>query len=534
MINALRAEPLAPTPVSPVILMVSGGSDSMALLVRAATGEVDLCDGRGPQRIESGRLAALHVNHCLRGEASDGDEAFVRELCERLGVAVHVLRADVPAMMADGGNMEQTAREVRYGAAWDLAGDLAARSGVPRETARILVAHTADDRVETFLMRATEGAGMSGLTGMRPTRGIVVRPLLGETRAGLRGYLAERRIGWREDATNFEDAALRSYMRNRVVPALVERNPRLHESVGRMLDVLTDEDRLLESLADRAYEGALRPSREGVLVFDADALAGADPAIVRRALRRGLMGLLGEEGFRDARFEARHIEALVGLVLERRGSCSLPMAIDARIDRGELVVSTSTLSKELPLTQPLILSINTAFEQDLSQSRGSLGTKYTSWGEHRVRARYIPVPSGCDGVAFARTRARRCEREEGLVEGLDFVLVDAHAVGLDRGATLSVGAPRQGERMRPLGMAGTRLLSDMLSDARVPVRDRPWAPVVRTSDGTYGQDVGSGVVWVGGIRLDDRAAYRPETRALVELTIWKKFTCGGNGAMPHE
>lgn len=533
MINALQAVPLAPTPSSPVILMVSGGSDSTALLVRAVLGELDLFDGQGPQKVDPSRLVVLHVNHCLRGEASDGDEAFVRELGKRLGVAVHVLRADVPGMLAAGGNMEQTAREVRYGAAWDLAGEAAGRRGVARETSRILVAHTADDRVETFLMRATEGAGTSGLTGMRPTRGIVVRPLLGETRAALRAYLADRGIGWREDATNAEDAALRSYIRNRVVPALVERNPRLHESVGRMLDVMADEDRLLEGLAARTLKKALRPSRAGTLALDVRVLSEEDPAIVRRALRCGLRRLLGEEGFLDGRFEGRHVEALLRLVRARAGSCSLPRALDARIDRGELVISTSTSTISSPLTKPLVFLSDTADDRVFFQGCPAHVKTAVRWGEYVVRARLVPVPPSSDGVVYARDEACRLERDEGLTEGRDFVLVDAAAVGLGRGAVLEVGGPRTGERMRPLGMAGSKLVSDVLSDAHVPVRDRRWTPVVRTNDAVYGEGTGSGVVWVGGIRLDGRAAYRPETRALVELTFWKPAS-GGDGAVPHE
>ena len=142
-----------------------------------------------------------------------------------------------------------------------------------------------------------------------------------------------------------------------------------------------------------------------------------------------------------------------------------------------------------------------------------------------MRARLVPVPPNSDGVVYARGEACRLERDEGLTEGRDFVLVDAAAVGLGRGAVLEVGGPRTGERMRPLGMIGSKLVFDVLSDAHVPVRDRRWTPV--------GEGTGSGVVWVGGIRLDGRAAYRPETRALVELTFWKP-ACGGDGAVPHE
>ncbi len=627
MINALRAQAQPPTPSSPVVLMVSGGSDSTALLVRAATGDLDLCDGRGSCRIDPSRLVVLHVNHCLRGSASDGDEEFVRELGERLGIPVRVLRADLPQMLEHGGNMEQTARHVRYEAAWALAQELSAERGVagipvrvlradlPQmlehggnmeqtarhvryeaawalaqelsaergvavETARILVAHTADDRIETFLMRVTEGAGVSGLTGMRSTRGVVVRPLLGETRADLRAYLTERGVGWREDETNGEDVALRSFLRNRVVPALLERNPRLHETLGRTLDIMAEEDRVLEELACRGLESVVRPARGGVLVLDARGVAAMEPPVARRVLRMGLARWLSEGRFRDARFEARHIEGLLDVCRKGSGSCTLPLGLDARMDRGELVVSLSTLAKDLPLTitlpivpiigddllsgsctlplgldarmdrGELVVSLSTLAKDlpltitlpivpiigdDLLESR--MGADERSWAvpwrDSLVRARLIEIPSGVDGVTFARKVSCRRKREEGLLEGRDFVLADADALGIGCGAALEVGGPCTAERVRPLGMAGTRLVSDVLSDAGVPLRDRRWTPVVRTTDPAYRESVDSGVVWVGGIRLDDRAAYRPETRSLVELTIWKS-AYGGSGVEPRE
>lgn len=519
MINALAAEALPALAASPVVLMVSGGSDSTALLVRAACGELDLADGLGPRRIDPARLAVFHVNHCLRGSASDADEAFVCDLAGHLGIPVHVLRADIPAMLADGGNMEETARLVRYEGAWELAGELAERADVDRRSARILVAHTADDRVETFLMRVAQGAGSSGLTGMRQRRGIVVRPLLGETRAGLRAYLEAQGIGWREDATNEEDVALRSYVRHHVVPALVARNPALHATLGRTLDVLADEDDLLGRMAARELDALVRESCSGTVVFDGARLASCEPALARRAVRLGLEHLLGSERFRLARFEGRHVEALLELARRGEGACTLPLALDARMDHGALVVQVpeeagSSLSSCSRSVSPLGLDFcsHDTREQTLCYAGQDLELAVPGridWYGGEIYARYVDVPPNADARAFARDLASG----EGLVQGRDFVLVDAAALGPE--PRLWVGPPRAGERMRPFGLGGSKLVSDVVSEARVPLRDRPRVPVVRVCD-EAGATV---VVWVGGIRLDDRAAYRPTTRVLVELTF---------------
>ena len=233
---------------------------------------------------------------------------------------------------------------MRYGAAWDLACELCARRGVAPQSARVLVAHTADDRAETFLMRVITGAGLTGLVGLRPTCGIVVRPLLGQTREELREELRERGIGWREDATNEEDVALRSYVRHHVTPAMTRRNPSFARTLGRTLDHLADEDELLARLAadllDQARrQEAPRPGADPAtrrLALDAAAIAAAEPALARRALRLALGELLGAEGLRRARVEARHVEWLLGLACEGAGEVTLPLGVRASCEGGLL------------------------------------------------------------------------------------------------------------------------------------------------------------------------------------------------------
>lgn len=509
MIDALAARPLPPSPSSPVILMVSGGSDSTALLVRAARGELDLADGRGPARVEPGRLHVLHVNHCLRGAASDGDELFVRDLAARLGVPCTAERVDVGALAAAGANMEEQARLARYRLAWELAGRLAGEAGVPRESARIAVAHTADDRAETFLMRACSGAGAGALAGMRRARGIVVRPLLGETRESLREGLRAAGQGWREDATNAEDDHLRSYMRNRVVPLMRRRNPSFTRTLSGALDVLADEDALLDRLAARELEAArLEGGGPGLARLDAARLASAEPALARRTVRLALQGLLGEGGWREARIEARHIEALLGLARSGRGSSTLPLGIDARVWRGALEVrlpgggaGAATPCKPVPPDEELPVPGEVV--------RGGLV----------LRARPVEVPRGAAMPGWARAFARRRASELGLEEGRGYALADADAVAraAGGGARLVAGPPRAGERMRPFGMDGSKLVSDLLREAGVPARARGEVPVVRAR----GADGGLACVWVGGIRLDARAAYGPGTARLIEFHLMR-------------
>lgn len=498
MLEALKAAPQPLRPGSPLVAMVSGGSDSTALLLRCAQGKVDLMDGRGARELPRQDLCVLHVNHCLRGAESDGDEAFVRGLCARLGVQVRVARVDVAALVAQGANLEEAAREVRYRLAWQLACELAQERGLPAESARVLVAHTADDRAETFLMRALAGSGLAGLVGMRPVCGIVVRPLIGCTRAELRSELRDAGVGWREDSTNAGDEAARSYVRHHVVPPMVARNPSFAKTLGRSLDVLQAEEDLLARLARQAFEALVRPARPGWCVLDAAGLAEAEPALAPRCALLALEAALGEEAAREARFEQGHLARVAALARSGRGSCSLPGGVQVRVEGVELVFR-GPAAPAAPADAALAVP-------------GRL-----EWGGAVLEAAVV-------GLQGRPAREVACERAgalaaRGLVQGRDFVLVDACVAGVagpvGTGA-LEVGSPHAGERMEPFGLGAAKLLSDVLPQAGVPARDRPWTPVVR---GAAGSPHAGRCVWVGGIRLDQRAAWSDKTACLIQLSL---------------
>ncbi len=190
----------------PVLLMVSGGADSVTLLHLFAAGEL----GEHPLRV-------LHVNHLLRAGHSDGDERFVLELCTELGVECRAVRYDVAAWAADEGlNLEDAGRQVRYRFAGEELDAWCEELGVDATTGRVAVAHTRDDRVETFFMRAIGGSGTGGLNALAPVRDRIVRPLVDIDRAQVRAWLEGRGAIWREDASNEDTTRSRALVRARV------------------------------------------------------------------------------------------------------------------------------------------------------------------------------------------------------------------------------------------------------------------------------------------------------------------------------
>ena len=143
---------------APVLLMVSGGSDSTALAYIAA--ELHEEGMLGP-------LTILHVNHKLRGEDADEDAAFVACLADLLQIELATVEVDVAAIAeAEGGNIEAIARRERYAVAHEVLSDMCRELGVPVSSGRIFVAHTADDRIENFYMRSIVGTGPGGFRSM--------------------------------------------------------------------------------------------------------------------------------------------------------------------------------------------------------------------------------------------------------------------------------------------------------------------------------------------------------------------------------
>lgn len=207
-----------------VICAVSGGADSVALLFALYLLKDKLAL----------RLEAAHFNHHLRGEESDRDEAFVRELCGRYDIPLHVGQGTVTAGKK---GLEAAAREARYAFLQSLHG-------------KIATAHTADDNAETVLMHLVRGTGLKGLGGITPVRGNVIRPMLTLTRQEVEAFLAEWSLPHIEDSSNQSDAFLRNRIRRQVMPLLTAENPRLAESLSQMALRLREDEALLSRQAE--------------------------------------------------------------------------------------------------------------------------------------------------------------------------------------------------------------------------------------------------------------------------------------------
>lgn len=266
-----------------VLVAVSGGPDSTGLLVA-------LSALRRKLGID---LVAAHVNHRLRGEDSDRDEACAAAAAAALGVPF----TRSALSLAPGGNLEARARRLRYAALRERA----ALHGC----AKIATGHTLDDQAETVLMRLVRGSGGRGLGGIRPRRADgVVRPLIDCRRAAVAAVVVEAGLTARADASNHDPRFLRTHIRDRVLPLLAELNPAVARACANLAAAVRAERAIVASWADSRLAAGGVDGRLPLAV-----LTPIDPAVRPVLLRRWLVA----GGVAPGRLTARHVGAVLDL-----------------------------------------------------------------------------------------------------------------------------------------------------------------------------------------------------------------------------
>lgn len=310
-------------PGSRVLCAVSGGVDSMCLLHLLS------------QREELS-LVCAHFNHQLRGEESDRDEAFVREICKQWNIPLTVGRGDVEAFARrEKLSLEEAGRTLRYAFLYQAAEE--------ELCDWIATAHNAEDNAETLLLHLLRGSGLNGLTGISPQRGKLVRPLLTTSRKEIEAYLIQHDIPHREDSTNADDAYTRNRVRHQLLPLLEEMNPGFVRRLTSAIPRLRADNDYLNDLARQLLTKT--EHREDGLVLPAALLSQAPAPVASRAVRL----LLAQAAGGNWDCSAAHLEAVLELCRSSSPSAqvSLPHGLTARREYGLLV-----LAHDLP-TRPL-------------------------------------------------------------------------------------------------------------------------------------------------------------------------------------
>lgn len=447
-----------------LLAAVSGGSDSVCLLWL-------LCLARE----EIGfRVSACHVQHGLRGESSQGDEAFVRQLCENLGVPLAVKKANLSVTLADPG-VETAARNRRRQLFLECMEETAAHG--------LLTGHHRDDQAETVLMRLLRGAGVHGLCGIRPAapfgRGVVLRPLLAFGRDEVQSAAAEAGLGWRHDETNDVADNPRNALRLDVLPSLEALFPGGGRHIAQAAGCLREDDDCLTALSDALYSDALLrfPGVHGLGIAP---LAAAPAALVRRAMRRFYREGLSLAGLAPAERE-----------LSRADTVAL----------GDLLGAAPGSTVNLPC--------------GLSALRGQRCLHLTFQGGKALLpppaspAAALPAGSGCvrfAGLTFAFSRAVNAAKP--IAPGETHVCLPPALT--DR---CLLRFPLPGDIIHPLGAPGEKPLRRFLTDRKLDPPFRAALPLLALDHR---------VLWIPGLATGEELRRRETDEPRPSLTLLTK------------
>ena len=383
-----------------------------------------------------GAVTALHLNYGLRPD-SDLDEEAVRELCAKLGLELEVERPEL-----GGGNVQAAARDARYQAAERLRR--------ARGLDWLATGHTRTDLAETVLYRLATSPGRRALLGLRPRLGALIRPILSVRRHEARGLAIEAGLPFRDDPTNVEPLYARNRIRNEILPVLREIGPQAEATIAETQAELAEES---EALERAAAEAVSESGADFAGAISRDALGALEPALRRLALRQLAERAAGRQ-VPLGRARAAEIWRLVGE--PEGGVIELGGGVEAQVEQGHVRFTAGSTGgpPEAALTVP-----------------GAC--RFGSW---EVRADLEP------GVPPA--------------ESADLAVLDPAALA----ATLVVRSWREGDRMRPLGLGGSKSLQDLFTDRKVPRSLRHTLPLV-TSDGR--------IAWIAGVAVSEEFAARP-------------------------
>lgn len=437
-----------------ILIALSGGPDSTALL-RLLAGVRDKMNLT---------LGAIYVNHQLRKKAARAEENFCQELCDRFDLELDIATEDIKQLAKERGqSIEEAARDFRY----DLFETLASEKGYDR----IAVGHHLNDQAETIMFRIIRGTGLDGLAGMPARRGRIIRPLLGVTKNDILDYLKENDLAFCRDRSNESIKMSRNFIRNNLLRDIRKRlNPQVDEALVRLGELVKIDLNLLDRLAQAATRKCVRLTPGGKFELVLSRLSGYDGAVQRRLIRHCLRQLSPS----NLAPEREVVERLIDLIGQDGMKISLPGRLTAKTETGKLFLYLAAK-----------LKFSEAFEPG--------------------RRCKIPLPRltfrarVADGSLVDLVRKARSRR----------ITIDWQAVS----PPLVVRSVKPGDRFQPLGMSGSKKISDFLIDTKWPEPKRDEVALVCDR---------KGIVWVAGHQIDDRVKLTRETRKVLFLEFSRR------------
>ncbi|MEP5131886.1 tRNA lysidine(34) synthetase TilS [Nonlabens ulvanivorans] len=396
-------------------------------------------------------IALAHCNFHLRSTESDQDEQFVKQLADGLKIDCHVAQFDtLDYARKRGVSTQMAARELRYNYFDDLCDN--------QNYHYLLTAHHLDDQIETFFINLNRGAGLNGLQGIPQSNGRVIRPLLPFSREQIKNYAIDSQISWREDSSNSSNKYQRNHLRNQILPLLHDALPSLKSHFAQTLVYLKGSQDLVDDAVSRFRESVINTIPTGININISQLKTFSNPQAY-------LYEIVKAYGFYNMKDVMNIINGQSGKRIESDQFVIFK-------DRERVVI------EELRLLRPIKLTID----------------------DKSVRYRFYDSTIDIEEVNVVDALSYVKENHDKNVLFLDAALVDY---------PLKLRSWIIGDRIKPLGMKGSKLVSDVLTDSKVSFIAKEKIVVLTWEDE---------ILWIVGIRSSRHGKVTSLTNRLLKIT----------------
>lgn len=449
-----------------VLIALSGGPDSVCLLniMNNLKKELNIT------------LFAAHINHCLRGKEADEDEAYVKEICNRLGIECYVKRADINRIAKERGvSSEMAGREVRY----SFFEELREKLGIQK----IALAHNANDQTETILMRLMRGTGIEGLIGIRPVRDeAFIRPILVLERFEIENYCLVNKLNPRIDKTNLETIYTRNKIRLELIPYIQKNfNEDITNTLNRLSQLVAKDNEYLECVSLQKFNKYCKYYMKKELIISKEAFEEHE-AVLSRIIRIALNKFFGSL----YNLEKIHIYDIITLQKQGTGKViNLPGGIIVE-NRYEDIVIRNSLDL-ISSKKEIYYNIR---KEELSEEVLKKGMQIQL--EDFKASLSIRLIKDKNNINF---------NSNPLVKYFDYDKIKEGIIIRNR---------KDGDKFIPYGMKGNKKLKDLFMDLKIPKFERDSIPLV-----CFGNDIG----WIVGYRVGELFKVDINTKNVLEINF---------------
>jgi len=448
-----------------ILIGISGGPDSVTLLNVLLSFK---------KRYNLSFFIA-HLDHMLRGKESDEDVNFVKNLAQELGLPCEVKSYNLTKIARkEHLTLEEAARKYRYKFYLETAKKF--------NTNKIALGHNADDQVETVLMRFLRGSGLEGLMGIPPVRGKIIRPLIECSRAEIEEYCKENKIGYRVDSSNKEVVYFRNKIRLELLPLLSKGyNKNIKDTMLHLRSIISEVSAYLNQETELLFKEVARRESPETVIIDLEKFTSLPLALKRRIIRKSIEVV--KRNLYSVSF--RHNNEILKLTEYQLGEKEiyLPDNLRAKKIYNKIMIYEKRISKDQTEEIP------TPWEYDIlipgETEIESLGIK--------VEIIILDSADIKSSLYFARKKSKG--------EFMEFI--DYNKVKLP----LKLRNRRSGDKFFPLKMKGLKKVKDFFIDNKIPKSHRDLIPILVDNEDQ--------IIWIMGMRLDDRVKINSDTKKVL-------------------